>query len=36
MALDHPHFMAIALELSREADRQGNRPLGSLLVAADG
>ena len=28
--------MAIALELSREADRQGNRPLGSLLVAADG
>jgi len=34
MALDHQHFMAIALELSREADRQGNRPLGSLLVAA--
>jgi len=36
MALDHQHYMAIALELSREADRQGNRPLGSLLVAADG
>ncbi|MBC7780754.1 MAG: nucleoside deaminase [Proteobacteria bacterium] len=36
MALDHLHFMGIALELSHEAQRQGNRPLGALIVAADG
>jgi len=36
MALDHEHFMGIALELSREAWAQGNRPLGSLIVDADG
>jgi tRNA(adenine34) deaminase len=36
MALDHQHFMDIALELSREAWVQGNRPLGSLIVDGDG
>jgi len=32
MALDHDHFMGIAVALSRAAAAQGNRPLGSLLV----
>lgn len=36
MALDHEHFMSIAIELSREAAAQGNRPLGSLIVDAQG
>jgi tRNA(adenine34) deaminase len=36
MALDHQHFMTIALELARETAARGNRPLGSLLVDADG
>lgn len=36
MTLDHEQFMDIALELSRQAAAQGNRPLGSLLVSRDG
>lgn len=36
MTLDHEHFMDIALELSRQAAADGNRPLGSLLVDANG
>jgi tRNA(adenine34) deaminase len=36
MALDHDHFMGIAVALSREAAAQGNRPLGSLIVNARG
>jgi tRNA(adenine34) deaminase len=36
MTLDHDHFMGVALELSRQAAAQGNRPLGSLIVGADG
>jgi tRNA(adenine34) deaminase len=36
MALDHDHFMGIAVALSREAAAQGNRPLGSLVVNAGG
>lgn len=36
MTLDHEHFMGLALELSREAAAQGNRPLGSLIVDANG
>ena len=36
MTLDHEHFMRIALDLSREAAAQGNRPLGSLIVDAKG
>ena len=36
MALDHQHFMKIALELARETAARGNRPLGSLLVDVDG
>lgn len=36
MALDHHHFMGIAVALSREAAAQGNRPLGSLIVNAKG
>ena len=34
MALDHHHFMGIAVALSRQAAAQGNRPLGSLIVNA--
>jgi len=34
MSLDHPHFMNIALELSRQTAARGNRPLCSLLVIA--
>jgi tRNA(adenine34) deaminase len=36
MALDHRHFMRIALQLSRDAAARGDRPLGSLLVNAEG
>jgi tRNA(adenine34) deaminase len=36
MNLDHDHFMGVALDLSRQAAAQGNRPLGSLIVGADG
>ena len=36
MALDHEHFMRIALELASVAAAKGNRPLGSLLVDAQG
>jgi len=36
MALDHEHFMGIALELSCKAAAEGNRPLGSLIVDAEG
>ena len=36
MPLDHEHFMRIALDLSRQAAAQGNRPLGSLIVDARG
>ena len=36
MALDHERFMDVALELSRQAAAQGNRPLGSLIVGKDG
>ena len=36
MELDHEHYMSIALDLSRQAAAQGNRPTGSLIVDADG
>jgi tRNA(adenine34) deaminase len=36
MPLDHQHFMNIALQLSRDAAAQGNRPLGALLVNSAG
>ena len=36
MALDHDHFMGVALELSRQAAAEGNRPLGSLIVDTKG
>jgi tRNA(adenine34) deaminase len=36
MALDHDHFMTLALDLARRAAAEGNRPLGSLLVNAQG
>jgi tRNA(Arg) A34 adenosine deaminase TadA len=36
MTLDHTHYMGLALELSREAEQAGNRPLGSLIVSAQG
>jgi tRNA(adenine34) deaminase len=36
MALDHDYYMAIALELSRTAAAEGNRPIGSLLVNGQG
>lgn len=34
--LDHEHFMGIALDIAKEAAAQGNRPVGSLVVSADG
>lgn len=36
MNLNHNHFMGIALDLSRQAAAQGNRPLGSLIVDKNG
>ena len=36
MTLDHERYMRIALDLSRSAAAQGNRPLGSLIVDAQG
>ena len=36
MALDHEHFMGIAVDLSRQAAARGNWPLGSLIVTKDG
>jgi tRNA(Arg) A34 adenosine deaminase TadA len=33
---DHEHYMGIAMDLSRQAAAQGNRPLGSLIVNAAG
>jgi tRNA(adenine34) deaminase len=36
MALDHEHYMNIALELSRQSAAQGNRPVGSVIVDAGG
>ena len=35
-ALDHEHFMGVALELSRQSAAQGNRPTGSVIVDAGG
>jgi tRNA(adenine34) deaminase len=32
MAPNHDHFMRIALELSRKAAADGNRPVGSIIV----
>ena len=32
MALDHEHFMGIALDLARKAAAEGNRPVGSIIV----
>lgn len=34
--LDHEKFMGIALDIAKEAAAQGNRPVGSLVVSADG
>jgi len=36
MDLDHERFMDIAIELSRQAGAQGNRPVGSVIVGRDG
>ena len=36
MDLDHERFMDIAIELSRQAGAQGNRPVGSVIVSKDG
>lgn len=36
MALDHVHYMDLAIGLSRDASLRGDRPLGSLLVSAEG
>src|SRR5690348_12926648 len=33
---DHDHYMRLALELGQATAAKGNRPLGSLLVGADG
>lgn len=34
--LDHEHYMDIALKLSRQSAAQGNRPVGSVIVDAEG
>jgi tRNA(adenine34) deaminase len=34
--LDHEHFMDIALDLARKTAAKGNRPVGSLVVSAEG
>src|SRR4030095_48625 len=34
--LDHEHYMALALDLSRQSAAQGNRPTGSIIVDAQG
>ena len=36
MALDHEHYMGIALTLARQAGVEGNRPMGALIVDGDG
>ena len=36
MKLDHEHFMDIALDLARKTAAEGNRPVGSLIVNAQG
>lgn len=36
MPYDHQHYMDLALGLSREAGQRGDRPLGALLVSAQG
>jgi len=36
MKLDHDHFMALALQLAGKAAAEGNRPVGSLIVDANG
>ena len=36
MALDHEHYMGIALTLARQAGIDGNRPMGALIVDGDG
>lgn len=36
MTLDHERYMRIALDLAQQTAAQGNRPLGSLLVDANG
>ena len=34
--LDHEHFMELALDLARQTAERGNRPVGSLVVSAQG
>jgi tRNA(adenine34) deaminase len=36
LKLDHDHFMTIALDLARKTAEEGNRPIGSVLVDAEG
>lgn len=36
MKLDHDYFMSIALDLARKTAAEGNRPIGSVLVDAEG
>lgn len=36
MPPDHEYFMRAALDLSRQAIAQGNRPVGSIIVDATG
>jgi tRNA(adenine34) deaminase len=36
MAPDHEHYMRLALDLSRQAVAQGNRPVGSIIVDVSG
>jgi tRNA(Arg) A34 adenosine deaminase TadA len=36
LRLDHDHFMSIAIDLAKKAAADGNRPIGSVLVDAQG
>jgi tRNA(adenine34) deaminase len=36
LKLDHDYFMSIALDLARKTAAEGNRPIGSVLVDAEG
>ena len=36
MALDHEHYMGIAMTLARQAGADGNRPMGALIVDGEG
>jgi tRNA(adenine34) deaminase len=36
MPFDHDHYMRLCIELSKDGAAKGNRPIGSLIVDAEG